>query len=183
VIQAMARQTARHSTTTEEFLERFAARLQAISASHDLLVLESWHGASLSELVRAQLAHYLDRESAQVSVEGPALLLKPEAAQGLSLAIHELATNAAKYGGLSTPAGRVVIQWRMIEDAAGDGVEVVWAESGGPEVKPPDRRGFGSMVIERNLAHALEADVNLEFPPAGVRCRVRIPVSSLAGGR
>ena len=96
VIQAMARQTARHTVTTEAFLEQFSARVQALAASHDLLVQESWHGASLSELVRSQLGHYLDREGSQVTVDGPALLLNPEAAQSLSLAIHELATNSDK---------------------------------------------------------------------------------------
>jgi PAS domain S-box-containing protein len=183
VIQAMARQTARHAGTIEVFLDQFSARLQALAASHDLLVQESWYGASLSELIRSQLGHYLDREGSQVSVEGPALLLKPEAAQSLSLAIHELATNAAKYGGLSIPTGRVAIQWRLLPASEGEGVEIVWVESGGPSVPAPERRGFGSLVIERNLARSLEAEIKLEFPPDGARCRMLIPTTNLAVGR
>lgn len=183
VIQAMARQTARHTATTEAFLEQFSARLQALASSHDLLVQESWHGASLSELIRSQLGHYIDRENSQVSVDGPALLLKPEAAQSLGLAIHELATNAAKYGGLSDPAGRVAINWRLRPAQDGDGIEVVWVESGGPDVSPPDRRGFGTLVIERNLARSLDAEIVLEFPPEGVRCRMLIPAKNLAVSR
>src|SRR4249920_1234205 len=98
VIQAMARQTARHAGSIEGFLTQFGARLQALAASHDLLVRESWYGASLGELIRSQLAGYLDRSAGQVSIDGPPIALKPEAAQNLGLALHELAINAAKYG-------------------------------------------------------------------------------------
>jgi PAS domain S-box-containing protein len=115
VIQAMARQTARHSGTFDGFLDQFGARLQALSASHDLLVQESWYGASLSELINSQLSHYLD--GTQVVLDGPSILLKPEAAQSLGLAFHELATNAMKYGALSVPAGKVAIEWhRRMEE-------------------------------------------------------------------
>ncbi len=178
VIQAMARQTAHHTGSVAGFLEQFSARLQALAASHDLLVEESWHGASLSELVRSQLGHHLDREQSQVSAEGPSILLKPEAAQSLGLALHELATNAGKYGALSTLSGRVTIRWRQLPD--GGGIEVLWAESGGPAVTPPNGRGFGSLVIERNLARSLDAEVALDFAPEGVRCRVVIPATNLA---
>jgi len=180
VIQAMARQTARHAGTTEDFLEQFSARLQALSASHDLLVQESWYGASLTELVQSQLGHYLEKDGSQVSVEGPPLLLKPEAAQSLGLALHELATNAMKYGALSAPAGRVAINWRRLPPGEGDGVEILWSETGGPQVKSPQRRGFGSLVIERNLARSLDASVDLTFAPEGVRCRMLIPPDNLA---
>ena len=183
VIQAMARQTARHSGSIEDFLGQFSARLHALAASHDLLVQESWYGASLAELIRSQLGHHLDRDGSQVTIEGPALLLKPEAAQSLGLAVHELATNAAKYGGLSVPAGRVSIRWRLVPAAEGEGIEIVWMESGGPPVKEPERRGFGSLVIERNLARSLDGDVQLEFPPDGARCRMLIPATNLAAGR
>lgn len=183
VIQAMARQTAQHTGTVDHFLERFSARLQALAASHDLLIQESWYGASLVELVHSQLGHHLDRERPQVSAVGPALLLKPEAAQSIGLALHELATNAAKYGALSVPAGRVEIAWRHLPKAEGEGVELLWTESGGPDVRQPARRGFGSLVIERNLARALDAEVALIFVPEGVRCRMKIPSASIASGR
>lgn len=183
VIQSMARQTARHSDSMDNFLEHFSARLQALSASHDLLVQESWHGASLFELVRSQLGHYIDGKATQVSLQGPAVLLKPEAAQSLGLALHELATNAGKYGALSVPAGHVEIDWRMLPPVEGDGVEIVWSESGGPPVDTPDHRGFGTLVIERNLSRSLDADVGLTFAPDGLQCRMRIPPTNLVAGR
>src|SRR6185437_13376657 len=107
VIQAMARQTARHAGSTEAFLTQFGARLQALAASHDILVRESWYGASLEELVRSQLTAYIDRHDSQIAFAGPAIALKPEAAQSLGLALHELAANAARFGALSVPDGRV----------------------------------------------------------------------------
>jgi PAS domain S-box-containing protein len=183
VIQAMARQTARHSGTIDSFLDQFGARLQALATSHDLLVQESWYGASLDELVRLQLGHYLDRQQAQVTVDGPPILLKPEAAQGLGLALHELATNAAKYGALSIPNGRVSIIWRRLPASEGHGVEIVWQERGGPDVSTPVERGFGTLVIERNLARSLDAQVDLTFPPDGVGCRIIVPVTQFVAAR
>jgi PAS domain S-box-containing protein len=181
VIQAMARQTARHTGTVESFLEQFGARLQALATSHDLLVQESWYGASLNELVRLQLGHHLDRS--QVTVQGPPILLKPEAAQGLGLALHELATNAAKYGSLSRPSGRVSIDWRRMPASEGHGVEITWQEKSGPEVAMPEQRGFGTLVIERNLVRTLDAQVELLFASDGVCCRIIIPVTQFVGGR
>jgi PAS domain S-box-containing protein len=183
VIQAMARQTARQGGTIANFLERFSARLQALSRSHDLLVQESWHGASLQDLVRSQLGHYLDRDRPQVSIVGPDIHLRPEAAQSLGLALHELATNAAKYGALSRPRGRVAVEWHLSPPERGGGLEIIWKESKGPKVGEPRRRGFGSMVIEHNLARALDAEVNLDFPLEGLRCRVAVPPSQFSAGR
>ncbi len=183
VIQAMARQTARYAGTTESFLERFGARLQALAMSHDLLVQESWYGASLHELVKSQLGHYLDRLGSQIKVDGPPILLKPEAAQGLGLALHELATNASKYGALSAPKGQVTILWTRMPGAEGHGLELVWQELGGPTVTSQSQRGFGLMVIERNLARSLDAQVTLTFDPAGVRCTIIIPVTQFVPGR
>lgn len=183
VIQAMARQTARHVGSVEGFLTQFGARLQALATSHDLLVQESWYGVSLFELVRSQLGHYLDRVGTQVSLDGPAVVLKPEAAQSLGLALHELATNAAKYGALSVPGGHVSIRWKRMPAVEGHGVEICWNEERGPKVKSPKQRGFGSMVIEQNLTRALDAEVTMDFLPAGLRCRIIIPVMQLSVGR
>ncbi|HXW26649.1 MAG TPA: HWE histidine kinase domain-containing protein [Xanthobacteraceae bacterium] len=179
IVQAMARQTARYTGSVETFMDQFGARLQALAASHDLLVQESWHGASLDELARAQLAQYVDGAGAQVVIQGPGILLKPEAAQSLGLAIYELLDNAARYGALSAPQGRVSLTWCRRPAAQGGGVEIVWAEAGGPSVSAPSRRGFGSLVIERNLAGAAAAEVDLAFPPEGVRCRMVIPDDQL----
>jgi PAS domain S-box-containing protein len=180
VIQAMARQTARHSGSTESFLEKFNARLQALAASHDILVQEKWQSASLADLVRMQLGPYLDSREPQVSIEGPIVLLKPEAVPNLGFALHELATNATKYGALSVPEGRVSIGWRRLPEADGNGVELDWVESCGPIVVEPAHRGFGSMVIERNLTHSFDTKVELTFPAEGVRCKIVLSPGQLA---
>jgi PAS domain S-box-containing protein len=179
VIQAMARQTAKHAGNVERFLGRFGERLQALSRSHDLLVQEGWHGASLDDLVRSQLGHYLDRKNSQVSIEGEDVQLKPEAAQSLGLALHELATNAAKYGALSRVRGHVDIAWKKLPPEQGRAIELRWIETKGPKVSGPKRRGFGSMVIEHNLARAIEAQVKLAFEPDGLKCRMIVPASQI----
>lgn len=183
VIQAMARQTAHHAGSVDAFLAQFGSRLQALAASHDLLVRESWYGASLGELIRSQLSSYLDGGAVQVTMEGPAIALKPEAAQNLGLALHELAVNAAKFGALSVPAGRVMITWARRASDADNSVELDWREQLGPKVKARRKKGFGSMVIERNLARALDAKVDLEFDPEGLHCHIVIPASQVLAAR
>lgn len=183
VIQAMARQTARHAGSVDAFLTQFGARLQALAASHDLLVRESWYGASLNELVRSQLAGYIEKSAGQVAIDGPPVALKPEAAQNLGLALHELAVNAEKFGALSVPTGRVSITWGRRETADGVALELDWREQLGPKVKARRKTGFGSMVIERNLARALDAEVSLAFEPAGLHCHVVIPASQILAAR
>ncbi|MPT22484.1 MAG: PAS domain S-box protein [Starkeya sp.] len=183
VIQAMARQTARHAGSIDNFVEIFSARLQALSKSHDLLVQESWYGASLNDMVRSQLGHHLDRENSQFTIKGPSLFLKPEAAQNIGLAIHELSTNAAKYGALSVPTGHVDILWTRRTPEAGGGFELSWRERGGPVVSKPEGRGFGSLVIERNLARALDGKVELDFAPSGLICTVSVPENHLTPER
>lgn len=183
VIQAMARQTARHAGSIQAFLTQFGARLQAMASSHDLLVRESWYGASLSELIRSQLASYIERRAGQVAIEGPPVALKPEAAQNLGLALHELAVNAAKYGALSVPNGRVSVTWNRSEAAGGEAIDLDWREQLGPKVKTRRKKGFGSMVIERNLARALDAEVTMEFDPDGLRCRILIPAAQILDAR
>jgi len=183
VIQAMARQTARHAGSAESFLTQFGARLQALAASHDLLVRESWYGASLGELIRSQLGGYLEGSANQVSIEGPSIALKPEAAQNLGLALHELAVNAAEFGALSVPSGRVSITWSQRDGRNDNSVELNWQERLGPKVKIRRRKGFGSMVIERNLVRALDAEVNLDFDPSGLHCHIIIPASQILAPR
>src|SRR6476661_6518884 len=183
VIQAMARQTANHAGSTDAFLKQFGSRLQALAASHDLLVRESWYGASLGKLIRSQLSSYLDGAAVQVTIEGPAIALKPEAAQNLGLALHELAINAAKFGALSVPTGRISITWTRRESTADTAVELDWREELGPKVKVRRKKGFGSMVIERNLARALDAKVSMNFDPDGLHCNIVIPASQILAAR
>lgn len=175
VIQAMARQTARHAGSIDGFLNQFSARLQALAASHDLLVRESWHGASLREIIQAQLAGYTGGGEGQLEIAGEPVALKPEAAQNLGLALHELAINAAKFGALSVPGGRVLIDWSLRDHA----VDLNWREHNGPKVKARRKKGFGSMVIERNLVRALDAKVEMTFEPHGVHCHIVIPASQI----
>lgn len=182
VIQAMARQTARHAGSIDAFLSQFGARLQGMASSHDLLVRESWYGASLGELVRSQLAAYVERGQEQIVFKGPDVALKPEAAQNLGLALHELAINAKKFGALSVPDGRVLISWGR-DDGEVNAVALNWLEQFGPKVKARRKRGFGSLVIERNLARSLDAKVDLDFEPDGVRCRIVIPASQILATR
>jgi two-component sensor histidine kinase len=173
VIHAIARQTASRTRSVEDFLDRFSARLVAIGASHDLLIADDWHGASLRMLVEQQLGEHADRFGEQIAIEGEDVMLKPEAVQNLGLALHELATNAQKYGSLSEPDGQVSIRWQFCEEASK--LKLTWQEKGGPPVTPPERSGFGRAMIETVVSRALEGDVNLSFPPKGVRCVIVIP--------
>jgi PAS domain S-box-containing protein len=183
IIQAVARQTARHANSIEGFVTQFDARLQALATSHDLLVEESWHGASLNDLVALQmqpLGELLDR---QISITGPTVLLKPEAAQALGLALHELASNAKKFGALSAPDGHVSVSWSVVRHLDGDSIAFKWDESGGPPVAPPTARRFGSVIIERNLERAIGGKVTLAFLAGGLRCDFVISPDHLVGVR
>jgi len=179
VIQAMARQTARHATSLEGFVAQFDARLQALATSHDVLVDEGWHGASLGELAGLHLQPFVDAAARQVSMAGPMVLLKPEAAQALGMALHELANNAKKFGALSVPDGRISITWVRVAQPDGDSVALKWTESGGPPVIAPAARRFGSVVIERNLERAVGGKVRLAFLSDGVQCDILIPAMFL----
>jgi PAS domain S-box-containing protein len=177
VIQAMARQSARHAGSMDAFLRQFAGRLQSLASAHDLLVRESWHGVSVAELVRAQLAAFSQPEAGRIELKGPVIVLKPAAAQSLGLALHELTANAARFGALSVPEGKVAIAWTR--ERAGEDEQLVldWNEQFGPPVKAPRKKGFGSTAIERQLAHALDAEVSLNFNREGLRCRIAIPAA------
>ena len=178
VIQAIMRQTAANSTSTEDFERRFSNRLHSLAGSQDLLVQEDWTGASLRELVRSQLSHYSDLVGSQIELSGPAMQVKPDAAQNIGMALHELATNAAKYGALSMPQGRVRISWWMPGDHD-DRCHLLWEESCGPPVVEPSRRGFGRVMIERMVARAVDGEVKVSYPPSGVRWELIFPRSAL----
>jgi len=177
VVQAMSRQTAAGSPSLEDFQRKFAARLQALSMAHDLLVSQDWRGASMRELVRAQLAYCMDVPKGDLSpratIDGPKIMLKPEAAQNIGLALHELATNALSYGALSRPEGAVSLTWRF-EDGR---LNIEWRERGGPAVAMPPREGFGHKVIKRLVAQALDGTAALSFPPDGLVWMLSVPAS------
>jgi PAS domain S-box-containing protein len=177
VIQAIARQTASRTKSIDDFLDRFGARLVAIGCSQDLLVADNWHGASLRTLVEQQLSMHADRLGGQINIDGEEVMLKPEAVQNLGLALHELATNAQKYGALSSERGRVHIHWQFCDTAK---LKLTWEEQGGPPVSTPERSGFGRAMIESVVGKALEGDVKLSFPAKGVRCVIVIPETQVA---
>jgi len=178
VIQAIMRQTASNSDSIEDFETRFSARLQSLAGSHDLLVREDWQGASMRDLVRSQLGHYEDRIDSRIELTGDSLQIRPDAAQHIGMALHELATNAAKYGALSMPNGKVGISWKVQPGA--DGIAMCtlsWEESGGPPVERPGRRGFGRVVIERTVARALHGEVRIDYAATGLRWTLEFPKS------
>jgi PAS domain S-box-containing protein len=181
VIQAMARQTARSSSDLDEFEKNYSQRLQALSASQDLIVHQNWHGAPLAELLRSILIPFADDVDARIDLDGPSINVNPTAAQNLALSIHELATNASKYGALSVPAGRVSLAWTIVRGEKGDNqVRITWVEKGGPPVEEPRRKGFGHIVINKMIAQALDAEVDLAFGPEGVRWTLHMPASFIA---
>ncbi len=176
VIQAMARQTAIGSSSVSDFQERFAARLQALAASQDLLVAADWHGASMADIAHSQIDYFVDQVSTRIKIRGPPLLLRPDAAQNIGLALHELSANAVKYGALANATGTVDLSWKSAPSAeTGHDLEIVWRESGGPPVEKPKARGFGRAVIERVVAQALDGHAEVDFEPSGLSWTLNIP--------
>ncbi len=165
--------TRRRSSDLDEFANGLDGRIRALSATHDLLTQSDWGSTPVRSVLDAELLPYARGDDRQVTIEGPSVELAPNDALSLGLAIHELATNAAKYGALSQASGTVNITWQCID---GGLVRVEWLERGGPPVKEKRSRGFGTDLIERIVAHELRHPVELEFDPAGVRCVLLIPV-------
>jgi two-component sensor histidine kinase len=166
--------------TIEEFQTRLAQRLRSLAASHDLLVLQNWQGAALTQLVRDQLAPFAETRRARLDVSGPDVLLSPKAAEAIGLALHELATNAIKYGALSVPVGQVSISWALDNQGPRSSeLRLRWVERGGPIVNPPSRKGFGHAVFERSVAKSLDGKVSMEFAPEGLSWELSIPTINL----
>jgi PAS domain S-box-containing protein len=177
-VQSLASQTLRGAESPEAFRQTFEARVVALSKAHDLLTTRSWRGAELYDIVSQQLAPYSTLEPARLTLAGGPVALTPRAALTLSMVFHELATNAAKYGALSLPSGRLDVRWSVEREPGAPGaVKLSWRESGGPPVAPPTRRGFGSRLIERSTSE-LEGDMQYEFDPAGVHYTVAIPLTA-----
>lgn len=177
VIQSISRRTARTAPTIEEFESRFGRRLQGLAASHDVLVRNSWQGAPLADLMRQQLVPFVDIQGSRIELIGPDIVVTAEATQAIGLAIHELATNAVKYGALSVPAGRIMISWKF--DSETHKLLLKWVEQGGPSVIPPSRNGFGYLVIHEMIERSLNATVSLEFATQGLEWTVSMPATNL----
>jgi two-component sensor histidine kinase len=175
VIQSIARQTMQQSSTKEDFEARFSGRLDAFGHSLDLLIANNWRDANIGNLVRLELTPFGLLDQMQISVKGPPLALSASAAFNIGLALHELATNASKYGALSVPEGKVTVQWELASRDGQQRFHMAWREASGPIVEEPTRRGFGRQVIERVTAQALAGKVTHEFLPAGVKWTLDVP--------
>jgi two-component system CheB/CheR fusion protein len=176
VVQAIAHQTMRSATTNKDFVKSFEGRVAALASAHDLLVESDWRGADLASLAREQLKPYISDDPTRAQIEGPPVLLPPGLASPFGFLIYELATNAAKYGALSVPTGKISLNWSVVADGNPTPLlKFVWGESGGPRVKPPTTRGFGSVLIEQGIP---QARVQREFKPKGVVCAVEVPLLS-----
>jgi PAS domain S-box-containing protein len=158
-------------------LKTFEDRLFALSRVHDVLTRERWDGAELREIIAEVLEPYLRQSGKRFEISGPRLRLTPSMALALAMAVHELATNATKYGSLSTPSGRVLINWKVAEDGP-PLLTLTWKEQGGPPVTPPTRKGFGTRLMERMLASELSGEVLLSYDPSGVLCEITAPLQN-----
>ena len=172
-VLSIAALTRRRSKDIDDFTDSLTARIRALSATHDLLSQSDWGFAALGDVVASELAPYMEGSESHVEMSGPDIKLAPNDAMSLGLAIHELATNAAKYGALSVGEGRVHVDWALISH---DLATIRWREEGGPPVTEPVKRGFGRDLIEKIVAHELKSQVNLEFKPGGVECELKVPV-------
>jgi two-component sensor histidine kinase len=169
-VQSIAAQTLRTSTVETEVRDRIDARLIALSDAHNLLTEHNWEGTTLDRVVEMALRpHRSDRED-RFEVHGPEVQLSPKTALAIAMALHELATNAIKYGALSNEEGQVALHWQIKAADGEQRLHVVWSEQGGPPVTPPTRKGFGTRLIERGLAAELGGSVQLSYPVNGVTC-------------
>lgn len=176
-VQSIAMQTHRAVEHPSAFSETFIDRIHALARAHELLTEGAWQGALLSDVIGRTLAlHVIDGDAGRIELTGPAVRLGPNAAVTLSMAFHELGTNAMKYGALSNAAGRINIQWAV--DGEGRDLVIEWRESGGPPVATPTRRGFGSRLIEQGLKREMGGEADLGFLPGGLCCHIRLPLST-----
>ena len=179
-VQSLASQTARAATTPAAFREGFEGRLIALSKAHDQLTMHHWESADLRDLISGSLAPYTGAGSERIVLRGEDVVLRPRAVLTLAMAFHELTTNAAKYGALSVPGGHMEICWQPVPAEAGGRAQlrIDWIERDGPPVAAPQRRGFGSKLIEGSIAAELGGSVRLVFEPAGLRCEIVIPLEA-----
>jgi PAS domain S-box-containing protein len=177
VVQAMATQSFDTDRPVAESLETFESRLRALAGAHDLLVIHAWEEVALRGVLEATIAPH-DPGHSRIAIDGPPLMLASAPSVAVAMAVHELLTNAAKYGALSTSSGRVDLRWRF--DPTSQRLQMTWKESGGPPVAPPARRGFGIRFIERVLACQAGGAATVAFEADGVRCSFETPARSWA---
>jgi two-component sensor histidine kinase len=175
VILSVIRQTSKTGDLVN-LPERIVARISALAANQDLLVRNLWRGIDVDDLVLAQLSHYQDLFDTRVTVKGPSVTISPSAAQGIGMALHELATNAGKYGALSNNEGQLIIQWSIGPDFV---FSMLWQESGGPEVVAPTHAGFGQTVIGRMAEASVNGRVDIDYHPKGLRWSLTAPLDGV----
>jgi two-component system CheB/CheR fusion protein len=178
VMQSIVRQTWRSSKGRGDFIERLEGRIAALSSAHGLLANTDWQGADLRELVQSQVGSYIPQDPTRLRMEGPPIRLPASVAMPFGLVLHELATNAVSHGALSADSGQVGLSWRKAGGNKRSVLKVVWQEHGGPAVKAPKSRSFGSQLIETAIPHT---KVLHEFLPEGVRCTLEIPLERADG--
>jgi two-component sensor histidine kinase len=174
-VQSLAMQTLRSTERSKDARALFDSRLSALSRAHDLLTAQNWEGAGLREVLARALGPFRTDER-RVVMMGPDVRISPKQALALSIAMHELATNAAKYGALSNPNGNVELIWSVARARGGEELRVIWTETGGPAVAPPARTGFGTRLIEQGLKHELGGAARIDYRPGGVVCVMHSPL-------
>jgi len=179
-VQSVAVMT-RRSTQDGDLVawDAFLGRLQGLSKTHDLLTATQWQGALLEDVLRSELEPYQDSQHRRIRLRGARISLQPSAVLALGLAVHELATNASKYGSLAVPEGKVSVMWAVTRSHDAPMLIVEWVESGGPPVLGPQRQGFGTKLIQRGLAQQLGGEIKLAFEPEGMHCVITFPIKNV----
>ncbi|MXQ11159.1 sensor histidine kinase [Microvirga makkahensis] len=179
-VQSIAAMTRRAAEQGDEGAwDAFLGRVQGLAKTHDLLTDTQWQGAMLEDVLKNELEPYQDAMRQRIRLRGPKINLQPSAVLALGLAIHELATNATKYGSLTAPEGRVSVLWAVTSSLNAPMLILEWVESGGPPVQQPKRQGFGTRLIQRGLAQQLGGEIKLDFQPEGIRCVVTFPIKNV----
>jgi two-component sensor histidine kinase len=174
IVQSLARQTLRTRRDPEEFARVFEDRLASLARAHNLLTRESWTGAPLRDIVDAAMAPFVDGGRV-IDVSGSPVVIPAGATITLSMMLHELAANSAKYGALATAGGRLSVRWETGSDPVAAAIDLCWQEEGGPPVVAPATTGFGSRLLQASARH-LDAQLDMDFAPQGLRCRLRFTV-------
>ncbi|MBM1170948.1 PAS domain S-box protein [Microvirga arabica] len=175
-VQAIVGSTARTASSIDEFYQGFVGRIVSLARTHNLLTEDLWQKAALEDLIQTELGPYADEARNRIVFDGPHVELPSEAAVPIGMAIHELTTNAAKHGALSTFGGQVEVRWRVEPGEERPILHFAWTEHGGPRVSAPTRQGFGSRLLQRVLATQLQADVSMDFPEEGLRFTMTLPI-------
>ncbi|GJE18185.1 sensor histidine kinase [Methylobacterium marchantiae] len=175
-VQGLLGATARSSNDVNTFYHSFSDRIVSLGKTHNLLTEDYWQTAPLRDLLQNELGPYNDATASRISLEGPAIELAADLAVPTGMAIHELTTNAAKHGALSVPSGRIRVRWSIDQRGEGRVLDLDWTESGGPAVTPPERRGFGSTLLQRVLAQQCDAEVTIGYEAEGLRFRMIAPL-------